>query len=386
MDVRPAYEYKTISAHGASFGEVCAEAVSEMAGFSGTVVRAVFFGAPSDRAEYVRQAEEIERLLTERFGESRPVFSYVPQPPMGGGVAAECRLLAEGDATVRYGSAAGERYIVVACGSFREVMAGGLRGDIDAPLKVQCDTLFAKASAILAAEGMRTDDIVRQWNYIEDITGFVGEYQNYQVFNDARTRFYESGRWSAGYPAATGIGAGPCGVVVDFDAMRGGDIQTVSLDNALQVPAHDYSQSVLLGVGEGLRNVRTTPKFERGKAVLSRGSLMSYISGTASIRGERSVGRGDVIAQTATTMENIGYLVSPGNLARYGAGTKVVKPRYELLRVYVKHSGDMPAVRDYMCGRYPAASLVFLNTDVCRSELLVEIEGIVSYERENITK
>ncbi len=380
MDMRPAYGYKVVSAQGSSFGEACASVVSRIAALEGLPVRTVFFGSPSDREEYVRHVGEIERSLTDRFGDSRPVFSYVPQPPMGGGVAAECHLLAEGEAAVRYENVAGERYIAVECGEFREVVAGGLRGDIHAPLGEQCDSLFAKASAILSAEGMRTGDIVRQWNYIEDITGFVGEYQNYQVFNDARTRFYSGGEWPCGYPAATGIGAGPCGVVVDFNAMRGGDVQTVPLDNGLQVPAHDYSQNVLLGAEDSHFRTRTTPKFERGKAVLSRGSLMSYISGTASIRGEKSVGAGDVIAQTATTMENIDYLVSPENLSRYGAAVSVGAPRYELLRVYVKHAGDMPAVRDYMCGRYPGASLVFLNTDVCRSELLVEIEGVASYE------
>jgi len=298
---------------------------------------------------------------------------------MGGGVAVECRTLVGDGATVRYSSAAGERYMVVERGEFREVIAGGLRGDIYEPLEIQCGSLFAKASAILSAEGMSVCDIVRQWNYIEDITGFVGEYQNYQVFNDARTRFYEGGHWSNGYPAATGIGAGACGVVVDFDAARGGDIEVVPLDNGLQIPAHDYSQSVLLGAENRYLRTRTTPKFERGKAVLSESSRMSYISGTASIRGEKSVAEGDVIAQTATTMENIDYLVSPDNLIRNGATMAVGEPRYELLRVYVKRAGDMAAVREYMRSRYPDTGLLFLNTDVCRSELLVEIEGIASY-------
>ncbi len=382
MNVRPKYGYSVVSAQGSSFAEACDKVVSTVAGLAGTLVRVVFFGDPADRAEYVRHLGIIEKTLEKRFGDSRPVFSYVPQPPMGGSVAAECHILDDDSATVLYKSVASERYMVVECGSFREVIAGGLRGDIHAPLKEQCEKLFSSASAILSAEGMVTDDIVRQWNYIEDITGFVGEYQNYQVFNDARTCFYESGEWPCGYPAATGIGAGPCGVVVDFNAVRGGDVQTVPLDNGLQVPAHDYSQNVLLGAEDGYFRTRTTPKFERGKAVLSRGSLMSYISGTASIRGEKSVGAGDVIAQTVTTMENIDYLVSPENLARYGATVSVGAPHYDLLRVYVKRREDMPAVRDYMCERYPMTSLVFLNTDVCRSELLVEIEGVASYENE----
>ena len=179
----------------------CAEVLHEVAALSGTPVRTVFFGAPSDRAEYLRHTGVIERLLRERFGDGSPIFSYVPQYPIGGGVAVECHRLSDSGATVRHKSVDGERYIVVECGSFREVIAGGLRGKEDAPLAEQCDTLFAKAAAILSAESMGTDDIVRQWNYIEDITGFVGEHQNYQVFNDARSRFYRSGRWTKGYPS-----------------------------------------------------------------------------------------------------------------------------------------------------------------------------------------
>ena len=113
--------------------------------------------------------------------------------------------------------------------------------------------------------------------------------------------------------------------------------------------------------------------------MLSRDSLMCYISGTASIRGEKSVDAGDPIAQAVTTMENIDYLVSPENLSRNGADVAVGAPRYELLRVSVKRREDMAALKEYMCDRYPSANLLFLNTDVCRSELLVEIEGIASY-------
>ncbi|MDE7356397.1 MAG: PTS cellobiose transporter subunit IIC [Rikenellaceae bacterium] len=377
MNVRPSYRYDIFTASG-SFESACRGVLSQAAALPGQLVRLVFFGQVGSRDSYLHQCGVIASLVDEIFGDRSPVCSYVPQPVMGGVVALECHSADDG-AQVSYKKLSGAGYVTVECGSFKEVVAGGLRGDIGTALSVQCAALFAVARDILAAEGMEVDDIVRQWNYIEDITGFVGEFQNYQVFNDARTRFYSLGRWSGGYPAATGIGAGPCGVVVDFNSMRGGDVEIVALDNPLQTPAHGYSQEVLVGAEDDFFAQRTTPKFERGKAVLSAGSMMCYVSGTASIRGEESVAVGDVLAQTATTMENIDCLTSSDNLKRYGAVRPVGRGRYDMLRVYVKRADDMESVRDYMTARYPDTHMVFLHTDVCRDELLVEIEGIVSY-------
>ena len=49
---------------------------------------------------------------------------------------------------------------------------------------------------------------------------------------------------------------------------------------------------------------------------------------------------------------------------------------YDLLRVYVKREADIPAVRDYMNSHYPTAQKHYLVADVCRPELLIEIEGV----------
>ena len=49
---------------------------------------------------------------------------------------------------------------------------------------------------------------------------------------------------------------------------------------------------------------------------------------------------------------------------------------YDLLRIYVKRSEDIEPVRDYMNVHYPETLKHYLVADVCRPELLVEIEGI----------
>ena len=70
-------------------------------------------------------------------------------------------------------------------------------------------------------------------------------------------------------------------------------------------------------------------------------------------------------------MEIMDRLVSKDNIPAKNNGS-----RYDLLRVYVKHSKDIEAVKEYMERHYPTVTKHYLIADVCRPELLVEIEGI----------
>ncbi|MCS3200603.1 RidA family protein [Candidatus Bacteroides intestinigallinarum] len=74
------------------------------------------------------------------------------------------------------------------------------------PVREQSEQAFRKAEEILKTEQMNFGDIVRQWNYLENITDIAHGNQCYQDFNDVRTLFYASSEWESGYPAATGIG------------------------------------------------------------------------------------------------------------------------------------------------------------------------------------
>ena len=53
------------------------------------------------------------------------------------------------------------------------------------------------------------------------------------------------------------------------------------------------------------------------------------------------------------------------------------RPRFTSLRVYLVRPDDLPAVRDHIARRYGAiADIEFAQAELCRSDLLVEIEGI----------
>jgi enamine deaminase RidA (YjgF/YER057c/UK114 family) len=244
----------------------------------------------------------------------------------------------------------------------------------------QAESAFRQLKAVLSAESLAFSDIVRQWNYIEGIVdqrpGQGSLRQNYQVFNDVRTAFYASADFRRGYPAATGIGMNRGGVVVEGLALAPGRarLRIVPLSNPLQQDAHRYSQEVLAGRALSGMERKGTPKFERAKLVAEGDRGIIFISGTAAIRGQATVLENPA-GQARTTLDNIKALISRSNLEAHGRTAR--KPgRIEYLRVYIKRPEDARPVREVVQERLPGVSALYVISDVCRPELLVEIEGI----------
>lgn len=341
-------------------------------------VRMVFFGAVADNEEYVARFAALKEAVAARFPAAQPLVSLVAQPVDTGGIVLEVHEVAvtEQD-TVLYREQDGTPYILVEREGCKRLFLGGVTGDVlHQDLRRQSDEAFAQIGRVLEAERMPVSAIVRQWNYIEKITECdEGGHQHYQDFNEARSLFYGRGEWTNGYPAATGIGTQWGGVLIDMDVLlcRDGTVQVAGVDNPLQVAAHAYSQKVLAGQTGPER--KTTPKFERAKAVWKGNHGWVYISGTAAIRGEQSLEGVGVEEQTSATLENIEYLVSAENLRR--AGIPVTRDA-ELInvRVYVKRREDLGKARKVVEARYPCLPAIYTLTDVCRPELLVEIEGM----------
>ncbi|MCP5105994.1 MAG: hypothetical protein GY950_21600 [bacterium] len=278
------------------------------------------------------------------------------------------------------------RYTVVDYPGLKEVYASGLSaGEQSRGTLEQAKETFGQMKKILQKEDMDFSHVVRQWNYIEDITGssFLedGSKQNYQVFNDVRALYYEDSDFKHGYPAATGIGMNSGGVVLEFIAARVSDNMTViPIENPRQVDAHRYSNSVL--VGDAIKDIphKASPKFERAKLVGNQNdnTYLIYISGTAAIRGEETVSGDDVEAQTRVTIENIAELISPGNLKKHGTridGDEI--NRLSNFRVYVKNEADLPKVKNICDSYFHGVPGEYLVADICRDCLLVEIEGII---------
>lgn len=378
----PQYICKIDRTAGADFKTMCLKLVERSFAEDTTTVRMTFFGKPDSQEQYLERLHIINEVIAEKFGDKKPVFSYVSQPPLVGDLVLETVCVQKhGYFDVNYKTCGDISYIQILFQGGKFICVGGVMGSdiLTQTIAQQCKEIFKKLDEILIAEDLKVENILRQWNYVEQITSINKGVQNYQSLNDERTRFYEKGDWSKGYPAATGIGTNCGGVVVDFDAALTDAVQIVTLDNELQVPAHDYSQDVLLGLEDEVYKEKTTPKFERGKAFSSDSYTMSYISGTAAIRGEESIENMDIHRQIVVTMENINYLVSAKNLKKYGVKADVSDPQYSALRIYLKHASDIDETVKYMERNYPETDKCYLLADVCRDELLIEIEGIARY-------
>lgn len=338
--------------------DICARVDSEKA------LKISFFGLPANNREYLTVNRTLHNTVRSYFGEQAPLVSYIAQKSSSGTLIAEVTYLTDSDTRITHHS----RYKVLERGSAKEIITEGIiPGDIEASTYEQANEIFAAIDNILTTEGFVPGDIYRQWNYIEDITITNDGMQNYQEFNDARSIFYSKANWSNGYPAATGIGTGRGGVMIELYAIKGTSATNKPIDNPLQIAAHSYSQNVLEGKAVKELQERSTPKFERARIL---GDTI-YISGTAAIKGEESITACDTVSQAAHTMHIMDNLISQENIPVPNSGAT-----YDLLRIYVKHEEAIPAVKEYMDEHYPNIPKHYLVSDICRPELLIEIEGV----------
>jgi chorismate lyase/3-hydroxybenzoate synthase len=92
------------------------------------------------------------------------------------------------------------------------------------------------------------------------------------------------------------------------------------------------------------------------------------ISGTAAEVGHASAHRDDLKAQLDETLTNLDALLASADM---GAGFDT----HSTLKAYVRHAADAPRVREFFRQRLPSVPVLLLHGDICRSELLVEIDG-----------
>lgn len=256
------------------------------------------------------------------------------------------------------------------------VFALGLKSSIyGRSLVEQSNDSFLLMKSILDLEGLTMDELVRQWNYIP---GILCEqeidfqcFQHYQQFNDVRQRVYHAYKKTHTYPAATGIGVSNGNVVIDFLALKPHkNTKVTGLANPQQIDAFDYSQRQLVG-----SNVdKKPPLFARANCVSNANGGLVFISGTASIIGEETKGIGDIEMQTNITIDNIEKLVSAASLSKVDATTDI-QSYFSFHRVYIKNTNDFEKVRTICEQRFGNVPIIYVQADVCRSNLLVEIES-----------
>lgn len=324
--------------------------------------RLVFFGRPEDNKQYLAHCGMLRDKVRSCCGSDEPAWSYVSQPPLSAGMIVEVHSYkADPGDHITYGHYDDLPYVVLKNEDGRFLFAGGFQGEVmGSGILLQSQEVFREIGNVLQKEDFPQNSIIRQWNYMERIISFDGVNQHYQIFNNARSEFYGQTEWRNGYPAATGIGAHAGGILVDFDAVvfSRPECYATPIDNKLQIAAHAYSNEVLAVAHQK----KTTPKFERAKSMTFDGRSLIYISGTAAIRGEESLLGSGLEHQLRITMENIGQLTGEVPL--------------RMLRVYLKKEAYYEETRRLLEKYELNIPILYVLADVCREELLIEIEGI----------
>lgn len=347
------------------------------------ILQQSFFVFPENNIEYNNLRKEIIALLN-KFQSDKPSTSVIAQPPAYRHlVTAELALAVSGaDQKISYKTFGKTPYTLVESDYCKEIYAAGISPfRTEADFTEQTEEAFRILKGILQTEGFTFTDIVRQWNYVENILSVQdekGHYtQHYQILNDVRSVYYAEAGFENGFPAATGIGMNAGGIILEIFAVAViKDVEIHPIKNPLQIDAYNYSEEVLVGDATAGQQKKSTPKFERAKCVGVNGETNIFISGTASIHNEVTVGIDDPVKQTETTIENISGLISVNNLQATGVNIVGTEPEYQFLRVYIKKMEYLDSVREICSKRFPDIPVHYLIADICRDNLLVEIEGV----------
>ena len=386
MSFQISYEILTSGTSTTSLDAFLQDVISfsrEVEGKGALLAKMSFFLNSTTTEQFRKTKAHIASTLTSKLKDKTPPTVFIAQSPLAGpSCAVEMTLVSSGSqgAGIRFKSLAPFNYAVVEEGDARWLFLG--LDNHHMPEK-NFNTLvfntFDVASKILEAENMSFRNVIRQWNYIENITATTqhpsGEYQYYQIFNDTRALFYENSRLRLDFPAATGIGCDTGGFALELIALNSPEhFKSISIKSPVQKNAYEYSDGVL--IGDAIHPVaRQAPLFERAKMVMYKNSAIVYVSGTAAISGEKSVETHDPEHQTEMTIRNIFELVTEANLRLNNVHRKVKKMSPSYVRAYVKDKAHIELV-DKICKKHFAGTpLLLVQSDVCRDELLVEIEA-----------
>ena len=354
-------------------------AVAEEEGTLGSIVMQSIF--LSD----IANLPTCRKIIREFYGSELPATTYIPQPPCEGKLLAiEALGIGRGRRQVAI-ERLSEQMVVTRHDGITWVHLADIRpqtaaaGVFDRSLSA-----FELMSRSLGTRGFRFDQVVRTWLYLGDIVGPEGDTQRYKELNRARTDFYRDIRFGTEhtppgwnkpfFPASTGIGTEGRDISMGCIALASDrkDLLTIPLENPQQTAAFDYAHQY----------GPQSPKFARAMVVAAGDTATTFVSGTASITASETRYLDDLQGQTRQTLENIEALIAEENFCRHGMpGLGATLRHLALMRVYVKRQEDYAAVQAVCQERLGEVPTIYVVGDVCRPELLVEIEGIAFSQR-----
>lgn len=237
------------------------------------------------------------------------------------------------------------------------------------------DALQRRVTEVYGAIGasLRHLDVkypVRLWNHIPSIHARMDDRRDrYMVFNAGRYEAFAS--WYGGpqgfdqeVATASGVGHDGADLIVHCLSSR---TRGIAVANPRQINPHRYST----------RYGPLPPCFARATVLKALGLVL--VGGTASIRGEDSLHNTNLPLQMHETLTNLASVVETAQ-AKVGGGPVAEEEwlaRYREIRVYYPRVADAEELEAMVRGAFSADCRVEMRrADLCRAELLVEIEGV----------
>ncbi|HVT35939.1 MAG TPA: hypothetical protein VHE37_10155, partial [Nevskiaceae bacterium] len=191
--------------------------------------------------------------------------------------------------------------------------------------------------------------------------------ERYKLFVAGRYEAYAAKpHFEASAPAATAIGTQEPGLLLYFIA---GKQPGAQVENPRQVSAFNYPKE------HGPRS----PTFSRSTLLRpsdADGGALLLVSGTASIVGHASKHPGDAPAQLEEILGNLSALL---NAAEAELADRDHAWRVDVMKLYLRHASHRLLLEERLRTAFGKdLALITLQGEICRSELLAEVEAVFS--------
>lgn len=221
------------------------------------------------------------------------------------------------------------------------------------------EAAYREILAISARRGY--PHLLRVWNFFGAINTGPGDLECYRRFCVGRARAVPT-EPATGYAAATAIGI-PGAVPELHVSWLASEHPGVPIENPRQVSAWEYPRDY----------GPVSPGFSRAMLLDWNNPPLLLVSGTASVIGHESR-HDDCLAQLDEALINLDNVIARA-AARLGSAATAGPAT--VLRVYLRNPADATAVGTRLLDRFgPTMPIMLLHGDICRRELLVEIEAV----------
>lgn len=257
-----------------------------------------------------------------------------------------------------------------------ETLIGSLSMQLSADHSLQEHSQYCYEQILDFIASQDNAHLLRMWNYFPDINVDNNNIERYQQFCVGRYHaFSEKAKKSIQYPAASAVGSyssclSPMLLIVFIATKKTG----IFLENPDQISAYHYPQQYS----------PKSPSFSRAAVYQSLACSQLYISGTASIVGHQSRFQNNIIGQTQQTIKNLKKLIEHTNSqdevrSTFDLSDSQMRP--PAIKVYLRNPADIMTVSPIIEELLPACgNICYLHADICRQELDIEIEMVLSRE------